>query len=717
MNQRTPTPPKTSFSFAPIKVNPPAPPPDPRLTPGLSLVSEGRVSDAEARARALLDADPQHALAWKTLAAVLLAQGKDALEAAQKAVARLPQDTQAVTNLGRAFHDRRMYNEALTAYRYALRLQPTLLQALLNLGAALRETGDLAGAEAQLRLATRFHPSSPEAFNDLGVTLTAAGKLDGAYQSLQRALALAPQHVMAMTNLGQALTKGRRHDLAAGVFDRALAIQPDLAKAHLGRAHALWELGLLEEAEASYRQALDREPNDPVAELGLGTCLVDQGRIEEGLTHYQAAQAIERNDLAVLPSMMFARQYLATPQPLEWIHEARAFGAAATAYAQPFQQWNVAVAPHRQLRIGLVSGDLRQHPVGRFLESVLFALAEQHSASLAFVAYHNHHEEDVLTDRLKSRCALWHNVAEWTDARLAQQIHHDAIDMLIDLAGHTTHNRVRVFAWRPAPVQLSWLGYFATTGIAEMDHLLADPHTVPPEHEAHFTENIWRLPETRMCFTPPSESVAVSPLPALVSGHITFGCFNHLGKINDTVIATWSRILHRVPGSRLFIKTKQLAGEAARNRLTKAFVAHGISTDRLLLEGGSPRQQYLETYHRVDIGLDPFPYTGGTTTAESLWMGVPVLTLAGQTLISRQGLGMLRNTGLPAWVASDQDDYVEKAVAFAARPAELAELRARLRAQVLASPLFDAPRFARHFEQAMRGMWMRWCTQATDTTR
>ena len=712
MSQRTPPPPKMSFNFAPIKLKPPTPPRDPRLAPILALVSQGRMNDAEVQVRALLDADPQHAMAWKTLAAVLLAQGKDALEAAQKAVARMPQDVQAVTNLGRAFHDRRMYSEAFTAYRYALRLQPNLLQALLNLGAALLETGDLTAAEAQLLQATRLHPSSPEAFNDLGLAQTAAGKLDAAYQSLQQALTLAPQHVMAMTNLGQALTKGKRHDLAASVFDRALALQPDLAKAHLGRANALRELGLLEEAEVSYRQALALQPQDPPAEVGLGICLVEQGRAEEALTHYQAAQAIERNDLAVLPSMMFARQYLSHPTPLEDIHEARTFGAAASAHAQAFQHWQVTADPHRQLRIGLVSGDLRQHPVGRFLESVLIELAAQHSASLAFVAYSNHHEEDELTARLKPRCTQWHAVADWTDAKLAHQIHQDAVDILIDLAGHTTHNRVPVFAWRPAPVQLSWLGYFATTGVAEIDYLLADPHTVPPEHETHFTETIWRLPDTRMCFTPPSEPVAVSPLPAQASGHITFGCFNHVGKINDTVIATWSRILHRVPGSRLFLKAKQLAGEAARDRLTRAFAAHGISGSQLLLEGGSPRQQYLETYHRIDIGLDPFPYTGGTTTVESLWMGVPVITQAGPNLISRQGLGLLHNAGLPHWVASDADDYVERAIAFANDLPALATLRSQLREQVLASPLFDAQAFANHFEQAMRDMWALWCERA-----
>lgn len=707
-------PPALKMSFS-LKANPPRPAqppaPDARLSAALQLAAQGQWPQAEAAVRALLAAEPQHAGGWKTLAAVLLAQGKDALDAAQKAVARQPQDAQAVCNLGRAFHDRRQWTEAITAYRYALGLRPGLPQALLSLGQALRETGDLAGSDSCLREATRLQPPWAEAFNDLGVTQTAAGQLDAAYQSLRQALALEPGHVTAMTNLGRALCLGQRHDLAASVFDRAIALDARSVPAHLGRADALRELGLLEEAESSYRQALALRPGLAQAHTGLGICLVQQGRAQNALAEYEAAQAAARDDLAVLPCMMFARQYLPDPEPLAWLAEARAFGQAARAHARPFQTWKVSADPGRKLRVGLVSGDLREHPVAHFLDAVLRELVAGHGDRIEWVAYHNHPDEDAMSERLRSRCAAWHRVSRWSDAQLAQQIHADGVDLLVDLAGHTEHNRVTVFAWRAAPVQLNWLGYFATTGIAEMDHLLADSHTVPPGNETHFTENIWRLPATRLCFTPPAEEVPVSALPALANGHITFGCFNHLGKLNARVIEVWSRILQRVPHSRLLLKAKQLTGTATRERLLQAFAAHGIGADRLLLEAGSPRQAYLETYHRVDIGLDPFPYTGGTTTVESLWMGVPVLTLAGATLIGRQGLGLLHNAGLPDWVAHSNDDYVERAVALAARPDTLAALRAQLRAQVLASPLFDAPAFAGHFEQALRGMWTRWCEQ------
>lgn len=712
----TPTPPKMNFSFAPMKLRPAAPAPsgpqDARLAALMALVNQGRLAEAEASARALVASDPGHGMGWKTLAAVLLAQDKDGLEASQRAVACLPQDAQAVCNLGRAWHDRQHLPEAIQAYRQALSLRPGLLQALLNLGAALRDSGDLAGSEATLVEATRLHPTSADAFNDLGLTLTAAGQLDAAYRSLQQALTLRPDFVMAMFNLARALRKGRRFDLAASVFDRVLAIAPEDAKAHLGRGSVLRDLGLMEEAVEALERAVSMQPGLAEAHYELGLCQVEQGDPVAGLASYARAQAIDPNDRAVLPSMMFARQYLPDPNPRAWLDEARAYGAAARAGVPAYRQWKVSPEPQRRLRIGLVSGDLRQHPVGYFLESALHELVRQQADALTFVAYHNFVTEDELSARLRPLCQAWHQVADWNDERLAQQIHGDAIDILIDLAGHTTHNRVPTFVWRPAPVQLSWLGYFATTGIAEMDYLLADPYTVPPEHEAHFTETIWRLPHTRMCFTAPKEDVPVSPLPAQAAGHITFGCFNHVGKYNDQVLAAWSRILHGVPGSRLLLKAKQLSSPATRERLLRSFADHGIGAERLELLGPSGRRAYLETYHRVDIGLDPFPYTGGTTTAESLWMGVPVITQYGASMVSRQGLGLLVNAGLPDWTAPDTDAYVKQAIALAADTAALATLRSRLRAQVLVSPLFDASAFARHFEAALRGMWQRWCERA-----
>ena len=269
-----------------------------------------------------------------------------------------------------------------------------------------------------------------------------------------------------------------------------------------------------------------------------------------------------------------------------------------------------------------------------------------------------------------------------------------------------------MFAWKPAPVQVTWLGYFATTGVPGIDYLLADPCSVPPGHESHFTETIWRLPETRYCFTPPAPCPGINALPAGEAGHLTFGSFGNTAKLNDDVVATWSAVLRSLPGARLLLKSRQLAEGANADHITARFARHGVPAGSLILEGQSPRADYLEAYQRVDIVLDTFPYPGGTTTLEALWMGVPVLTMRGDRLLARQGECLMRGAGLEAFVAQDANDFVARAVALAGQRRALADIRASLRERPFYSPLFDARRFSVHLEAALRGMWSRWCARS-----
>jgi predicted O-linked N-acetylglucosamine transferase (SPINDLY family) len=275
----------------------------------------------------------------------------------------------------------------------------------------------------------------------------------------------------------------------------------------------------------------------------------------------------------------------------------------------------------------------------------------------------------------------------------------------VDLAGHTADNRLPVFAWKPAPVQVAWLGYFASTGVKEIDYIIADPQVLPESEESHFSETPWRLQDCYLCFTPPHHQIEVGVLPALANGYVTFGCFNKLSKMNDAVVALWARVLHAVLDARLLLKAKELH-DGAMQQLTRArFAAHGIDPQRLLLEGFTPRAAYLAEYQRVDIALDPFPFPGGTTTVEALWMGVPVLSRRGARFISHAGESLLQTAGLGAWVAQDDDDYIQLAQAYAADLAALAATRAGLREQLVSSPLCDAARFAAHLGAAFNGMW------------
>ncbi|MDA9799390.1 hypothetical protein N9C39_11655, partial [Luminiphilus sp.] len=353
------------------------------------------------------------------------------------------------------------------------------------------------------------------------------------------------------------------------------------------------------------------------------------------------------------------------------------------------------------LRIGFVSGDLRSHPVGYFTEGLLTQLQ---SSSIELFAYPTVNTEDELTERLKACFHAWSPLTGLNDMDAAQKIHSDDIHILIDLSGHTANNRLPVFAWKPAPIQVSWLGYFASTGLSEMDYILGDPYVTPHEEADHFSEKIWQLPETYLGFRPPDLDLEVAPLPAYTNGFVTFGCFNKLARMTDEIVSVRASILHAVPGSKLFLKDKQLDHESGRHRVLSRFAAVDIEADRLILEGGSPREEYLECYGRVDIALSPFPYGGGTTSVEGLWMGVPVITKKGNHFLSHLGESIAHNSGLSDWIASDEQEYAAKAIAYASNLEALSELRKGMRERILATPLFDVPKFALHFEQAIRAM-------------
>ncbi len=461
------------------------------------------------------------------------------------------------------------------------------------------------------------------------------------------------------------------------------------------------------EAEEAYRQALRIDPNHAETLSNLGVLLKDMGRIREAERSYQQALLLDPDYFLVYSNLLFAQTYRCDANREESLATARLFGERVAAKAVPFTHKPHPNNIHRRLRIGLVSGDLRNHPVGFFLEGVVAALPPE---KLELFAYATSCLEDLSTKKLKKIISNWHRVEGLSDAELAQLIRSDAIDILVDLSGHTAYNRLSVFAWKPAPIQVTWLGYCATTGVQAMDYVLVDSITLKPEQTIDFVEKPWYLPDCYLCFTPPDLPIPVSPLPALAQPFVTFGCFNNTAKINPNVIACWARILLAVPNSRLLLKNPALTDATVQRSLMEPFQRAGIAPERLILEGSrqQTRKQHLECHHRLDMALDPFPYPGVTTSVEALWMGVPVLTLQGGCVLSRQGETLLQAAGLPDWIARDVDDYVAKAVTFASDLPRLATVRAGLRQQVLRSPLFDAPRFANHLTQAWQEMWRIW---------
>ena len=674
---------------------------------GVALKGQGRLDEAVTCYRRALDLAPDSPEARFNLGAALQEQGRldEAAACYRRAVELRPDYPEAHNNLGVVLKDQERLDEAIACLRRALDLAPGYPDAHNNLGIALKKQGRLDEAVACYRRALELNPGHRDAQNNLGNALKDQGRLDEAVACFHRALDLQAGDAEAHNNLGAALEKQGRLDEAVAGYRRALDLRPGYPEAHNNLGVVFEEQGRLDEAVACYHRALELNPNYPEAHNNLGHVRNDQGRLDEALVYLAKAIELRPDYIEACSNRLFAQNYLVNQPPEALREAAEQFGVLASSrVGRAFTHWDQPPSAP-PLRVGLVSGDLCNHPVGYFLEALLRAIDPAH---VEFVVFSSHYVEDDLTARIKPFIRTWQQIHALNDEAAAHLIHASGVQVLLDLSGHTARNRLPVFAWRPAPVQATWLGYFATTGVAEIDYIIGDPQVSPPAESSHFTEAIWPLPEIYLCFTPPAMAVEVSGLPALSGGGVTFGCFNNLAKINESVVAVWTRVLNAVPGSRLILKARQFRDENVRAAVRARFAAHGLAGDRLLVEPPSPRADYLRAYHRIDIALDPFPYPGGTTSCEALWMGVPVLTKRGTRFLSHAGETIACNAGLPDWIAADDDDYVAKAVRFATDRDALAGLRARLREQVLASPLFDAPRFARNFEHAMWSMWQRW---------
>ena len=520
--------------------------------------------------------------------------------------------------------------------------------------------------------------------------------------SYRRALALNPNVAETHNNLGFALQALGQLQDALACYQQALTLEPVYAVAHNNLGNVLQDLGRLSEAIASFQNALALKPAYAAAHYNLGNALQRLGQIDTALASYRRALVLKPSFTDAYSSLLFALNSSANQLAASGLEEAQEYGRViARQVDQRFSTWRCIAAPER-LRVGLVTGDLRNHAVAFFLEGLLEQID---SSQVELIAYPTSPKVDEVTKRLKPYFAAWEPIHGKSDAAAARMIHADRVNILFDLSGHTAHNRLPVFAWKPAPVQVSWLGYFATTGVAEMDYLLADKVGVADPERRYFTESVWYLPDTRLCFTPPKFDLQIAPAPALTNGYITFGCFQNLAKLSNAVLAAWSKILLALPSARLRLANKQLGDYTVAAQFVLRLQERGIDPSRVTLHGAMLREAYLAAHTEVDVILDTFPYPGGTTTCEALWMGVPTVTLAGNTLLARQGASLLTAAGVSDWIATSEADYVAKAVQLSGNLPKLAALRAGLRAQVLASPVFNALRFARNFEATLWDMW------------
>jgi protein O-GlcNAc transferase len=701
----------------------------------------GRLSEAEQVYREILQLEPGHAESWHSLGMIAYQMGNRnvAAEHIQRALTLRPDYAEAYSNLGSILKEARRLEEAIGCFQRAVEFAPGIAEFHYNLGSALHEHGQTQQAIASYCRAVQLKPALVQAQFQLGVCLQRLGQLDQAAACYCQVLSLRPDIPEAHNNLAAILLHQAKWVEADFHFSRAIGLNPNYAVAWNNRGNVLKKLERIDEARQCYLRAIDLQPDYAAARSNLGVVSLGEGKLDEAINLFHETLKIDwavseahcnlgnalknvgqidsaissyRKALELRPDYELAHSNLAYSltfcegyDAAAIYDEARRFDAQHTApLAQFIQPHANERSPNRRLRIGYVSPDFRNHCQAFFTLPLLSA--HDHERFEIF-CYADVVLRDPITERLRGLSDVWRDIQGWTAEKTAEVIRQDQIDILVDLTMHMEGAHPFVFARKPAPVQVCWLAYPGTTGLTAIDYRLTDAYLDPPGmFDPFYSEESIRLADTFWCYDPLASEPAVSPLPALTNGHVTFGCLNNFCKVNATTLRLWAGVLKAVSGSRLIL----LAPEgSARQWVLRVLGEEGVNAERIAFVPRQGRLQYLETYCRIDIGLDTLPYNGHTTSLDAFWMGVPVVTLVGQTVVGRAGLSQLTNLGLPELIAKKREKYVEIVADLAADLPRLSQLRAGLRQRMRQSPLMDGPRFARNVEAAYRQMWRRWC--------
>ncbi|MFA6041667.1 MAG: tetratricopeptide repeat protein, partial [Methylophilus sp.] len=713
------------------------------------LKDMGLYAQAEKQFKQGIKFDTSHAVMYFHLAEVISQQQrlKEALPFYKKSIELNPQDTESMLKLGVGYLTCNRIDDAiatLTAilqvdadnasahnalglayqvhkqdemaeqhFMQAIAIRADYVAPYKNLGLLYKDMGRGVQAEACYRKALDLEPPSAETINNLAVLNINQGRYAEAETLCRQALEVNPQYGDSWNNLGLVLQARMYHLDAEAAFEQALKYQPNDVITLMNYGVTLNSLGKLTQAETCLKKAIKLDPNNAGCYVNLSNTYLDQSNIEAAINNSKKALALEPTHLLAHDNLLFAMEYSSLYSASTRLEAAHDYGRVVTAQAQAYQTWHVA-AQTKRLRVGIVSGDLRQHPVAYFLKNAIKGLDY---SQIDLFAYTPDGRTDATTLELKPYFSGWKSLAGLKDADAAAVIHQDGIHILLDLSGHSAGNRLPMFAWKPAPVQASWLGYWATTGVPAIDYVLADEIGVPTENRAQFTESVKYLAQTRMCFTPPETSLAVATLPALANGYITFASFQNMAKVSDEVIALWVTVMQAVPDSRLRWQSKTFIDAKVIQATQARFAKFGLDSKRLSFHGKVSREEYLAAHAEVDLILDSFPFTGGTTTCEALWMGVPTLTLAGNTMIARQGASLLSAAGLSDWIVGNREDFIQQASLICADLNALANLRSKLRAKVQSSALFDSALFGKNLNNVLWEIWQEKLPQLLESHR
>ena len=586
----------------------------------------------------------------------------------------------------------------------------------------------------------RKYPRDTEAWFTRGTILGNAGQFAEAIDCLQQATSLNPRHGLAYFNLANALSGQRRFRDAADILLLALKLEPRRPEIIRALARAEVNCGRMQEAIRWYREYLLSRPGDPEALGNLGACHFHSEQLEDAVTYYRQALALrseaawfdglgatlcrqgkfdeainaQRAAVRLQPgnpryhsNLLMTLNYLPGLSPAVILQEHRQWAHLKRGRVLLSGDYVNTADSGRRIRVGYVSPDFRTHSVSYFFEPLL----QNHDGNdVETFCYACSPLQDETTARLQAVAHHWRDISALDDRQAIELIRKDCIDILVDLAGHTAGNRLMLFTAKPAPVQITWLGYPSTTGLAEIDYRMTDRAADPEGDDCFYSEQLLRLPGCFLCYEPFANSPPVAPSPVLENGFITFGSFNNLAKVNEDVIGLWSSLLRALPDARILIKNPSLSDPATAEYYMDRFSQHNVNTERVLLLGLAPdTETHLDTYRKIDIALDTFPYNGTTTTCEALYMGTPVVTLVGQTHAGHVGKSLLSILGLEQHIATSHDQYVAIAMRLADNQTELSRLRNELRTRIVNSPLCDGETFAKNIEQAYRGAWQDWC--------
>jgi len=593
-----------------------------------------------------------------------------------------------------------------SAHRRALMLDAGFTEARLNLAEALRAANRIDAARRSFRQALVLAPAAPAGLAGLGTALLSLSLGAAARRWCRRALALDPLDAVARAGLIALEAAAERPLAALGEARRAIALLPAVSTFHLEQARLFRDADNIRPAERAMRRAIAIAPHEPYGYNALAQLAKDRGELERAALLFRAAIERAPADAAYFSNLLFTLCFSETIAPDEVFAEHRRFNARFGVPLSRRQRPHAnARDPEKRLKLAYLSPDFRRHPGGYFFEAFM---AHHDHERFEVVGYSTTRLTDAFTRKLAPLADAWHAMVDLDDEGMAERIRADAIDILVECTGHMAGNRMLVMARKPAPVQVSFPLYPNTTGLDAIDYRIMDPHFAPPGAEALHSEILVRLPDVHVCYTPGEDAPDPAPqAPVLATGRFTFGCFNNYAKVRDPVVALWARILAALPEARLVLKWYGL-GDERPDWVHERFARHGIARERIETLGFQKNQ--YDAYLGIDLTLDPFPANGGTTSCDSLWMGVPVLTLKGETPFSRVGLCHLSNLGLDeALVASSPEEYAAIAIGLARDPARLQRLRSGLRQRMAASPLTDGRRYTRNLETAYRTMWRRWC--------